>query len=70
MRQRRWSELIKDYDLTLQYHSGKANVVADALSRKMTPPTLGCLVADFEQMRISYCFAGTTQAKMQLLLES
>jgi hypothetical protein len=34
MRQRRWLELIKDYDLSLQYHPGKANVVADALSRK------------------------------------
>jgi hypothetical protein len=34
MWQRRWLELIKDYDLSLQYHPGKANVVADALSRK------------------------------------
>jgi hypothetical protein len=34
MRQRRWLELSKDYDLSLQYHPGKANVVADALSRK------------------------------------
>ena len=34
MRQRRWMELLKDYDFTLQYHPGKANVVADALSRK------------------------------------
>jgi hypothetical protein len=34
MRQRRWSELIKDYDLEVHYHPGKANVVADALSRK------------------------------------
>ena len=34
MRQRRWLELIKDYDLSLQYHPGKANVVTDALSRK------------------------------------
>jgi hypothetical protein len=34
MRQRRWLELIKDYNLSLQYHPGKANVVADALSRK------------------------------------
>ncbi|WVZ80274.1 hypothetical protein U9M48_027765, partial [Paspalum notatum var. saurae] len=34
MRQRRWLELIKDYDLEIHYHLGKANVVADALSRK------------------------------------
>ena len=34
MRQRRWLELIKDYNLEVHYHSGKANVVADALSRK------------------------------------
>lgn len=34
MRQRRWLELIEDYDLEIQYHEGKANVVVDALSRK------------------------------------
>jgi hypothetical protein len=34
LRQRRWLELIKDYDLGINYHSGKANVVADALSRR------------------------------------
>src|ERR1041384_5062468 len=34
MRQRRWLELIKDYNLEIHYHPGKANVVADALSRK------------------------------------
>ena len=34
LRQRRWMELIKDYDCVIDYHSGKANVVADALSRK------------------------------------
>ena len=33
MRQTRWIELIKDYDLDIHYHPGKANVVADALSR-------------------------------------
>ena len=34
MRQRRWMEYLEDYDFTLYYHPGKANVVANALSRK------------------------------------
>jgi hypothetical protein len=34
LRKRRWLELIKDYDLVINYHSGKANVVANALSRR------------------------------------
>jgi hypothetical protein len=34
MRLRRWLELIKDYDLEVHYHPGRANVVVDALSRK------------------------------------
>ncbi|XP_070050983.1 uncharacterized protein [Nicotiana tomentosiformis] len=34
LRQRRWMELLKDYDFSILYHPGKANVVADALSRK------------------------------------
>ena len=34
LRQRRWLELIKDYDCTIEYHPGKANVVANALSRR------------------------------------
>jgi len=34
MRQRRWVELIKDYDCIIDYHPGKANVVANALSYK------------------------------------
>jgi hypothetical protein len=34
LRQRSWLELIKDYDLGINYHPGKANVVPDALSRR------------------------------------
>ncbi|KAL0537135.1 hypothetical protein IC582_026105 [Cucumis melo] len=36
MRQRRWLELVEDYDCEILYHPGKANVVADALSRKVS----------------------------------
>nr|GEZ60297.1 putative reverse transcriptase domain-containing protein [Tanacetum cinerariifolium] len=40
MRQRRWLELLSDYDCDIHYHLGKANVVADALSRKEREPPL------------------------------
>ena len=42
LRQRRWMELIKDYHFMIDYHSGKANVVADTLSRN-TVQTLRAL---------------------------
>ncbi|KAA3483244.1 ty3-gypsy retrotransposon protein [Gossypium australe] len=35
LRQRRWIELLKDYDCSIEYHPGKTNVVADVLSRKV-----------------------------------
>ncbi|GJZ40107.1 putative reverse transcriptase domain-containing protein [Tanacetum coccineum] len=40
MRQRRWLELLSDYDCEIRYHPGKANVVANALSRKEREPPL------------------------------
>ena len=59
LRQRRWLELIKDYDLEVHYHPGKANVVADALSRKsyvngiQATPMPEELCAKFEQLSLS-----------------
>ncbi|GKD82081.1 putative reverse transcriptase domain-containing protein [Tanacetum coccineum] len=40
MRQRRWLELLSDYDCDIRCHPGKANVVADALNRKEREPPL------------------------------
>jgi len=47
MRQRRWLELLKNYDFGLNYHPGKANVVADALNRK-TLHMSSMMVKEFE----------------------
>jgi hypothetical protein len=48
LRQRRWLELIKDYDLGINYHPGKANVVADALSQRSHVSQLGVDSIPFE----------------------
>jgi ribonuclease HI len=65
MRQQRWLELIKDYELEIHYHPGKANVVADALSRKSkvnmlaAHPKLYELAKKFD--RLSLGFLNKTQ---------
>ena len=49
LRQRRWLEFVKDYDFELSYHPGKANVVADALSRRSYAASL-CAVREWRLM--------------------
>ncbi|TYK04862.1 putative retrotransposon protein [Cucumis melo var. makuwa] len=71
LRQRRWLELIKDYDCTIEYHSGKANVVADALSRKLRLPKsalCGIRVALLNELRGSKAVV-TTEDSGSLLAQ-
>jgi hypothetical protein len=65
MRQQRWLELIKDYELEIYFHPGKENVVADALSRKSqfnmlaAHPMSYMLANEFD--RLSLGFLNNTQ---------
>jgi hypothetical protein len=70
MRQRRWLELIKDYDLIIHYHPRKANVVADALSRTGIPRTVMPLIADLDRMGITLCYAGVAHEETKMLIQS
>ena len=67
MRQRRWLELIKDYDCEILYHPGKANVVADALSRKERLKMIMSseeLIREFEKMEIEVKVTGDGTEKL------
>lgn len=70
LRQHRWLELIKDYDLSIQYHPGKVSVVANILSHKAALPVLACLISDFERLGISYCYVGTVKLETQVIIKS
>jgi hypothetical protein len=73
MRQRRWLELIKDYELEIHYHPSKANVVVDALSRKASCHCLTAKTSDItlcqemEKLNLGMIQHGTLN---QLKLES
>jgi hypothetical protein len=75
MRQRRWLELLKDYDLTIHYHPGKANVVADALSRKSGSSLASIITSQvevFEDMRrldLHVCVKGIAAQLSQMSLQ-
>ena len=50
MIQHRWMEFLKDYDFSLQYHPGKANVVADALSRKPQTVIASLMIREWQAL--------------------
>jgi hypothetical protein len=76
MRQRRWLELIKDYDCEISYHPSKANVVAYTLSRKSTVElaTLEIsqpqLIKEFAGMRLEVVNEGAPIHLANLMVQS
>ena len=70
LRQRTWLELSKDYYLSIQYHPGKADVVAYALSRTGVPKTCLSAIADLDRLGISFCYAGVAREETRMLIQS
>ncbi|KAA0059244.1 pol protein [Cucumis melo var. makuwa] len=71
---RRWLKLVKDYDSEILYHPGKANVVADALSRKVAPSAAlimkqAPLLRDFERAEIVVSVGEVTSQLAQLSVQ-
>ena len=66
MRHRRWMELIKDYNCIIDYHLGKANVVADALSRKNKAFISGLLVLGELNVHLDVTLGGILLATLVL----
>ncbi|KAL0554942.1 hypothetical protein IC582_008872 [Cucumis melo] len=74
MRQRRWLELVKDYDCEILYHPGKANVVADAFSRKVSHSAAlitrqAPLHRDLERAEIAVSVGAVTMQLAQLTVQ-
>ncbi|KAA0036948.1 pol protein [Cucumis melo var. makuwa] len=74
MRKRRWLELVKDYDCEILYHPGKANVVADTLSRKVAHSAAlitkqAPLLRDFEKDEIAVSVGEVTSQLAQLSVQ-
>ncbi|KAA0039169.1 pol protein [Cucumis melo var. makuwa] len=74
MIQRRWLELVKDYDCEILYHPGKANVVADALSRKVSHSAAlitrqAPLLRDLERAKIAVSVGAVTIQLAQLMIQ-
>ncbi|KAL4018090.1 hypothetical protein IC575_021680 [Cucumis melo] len=75
MKQRRWLELVKDYDCEILYHPGKANVVSDALRRKVSHSAAlitrqAPLHRDFERAEIAVSVGAVTMQLAQLTVQS
>ncbi|KAA0063393.1 pol protein [Cucumis melo var. makuwa] len=74
MRQRRWLELVKDYDCEILYHQGKANVVVNALSRKLSHSAAlitrqAPLHRDLERAEIAVSVGAVTMQLAQLTVQ-